>query len=64
MGITELIARDRDDYLAIAARLVAESAWRRDLAARIRAAHGRLFNVSDGIERLQALLQVEALQSR
>ena len=64
MGITELIARDRDDYLAIAARLVAEPAWRRDLAARIRAAHGRLFNVSDGIERLQALLQVEALQSR
>jgi len=61
LGVPELIARDRVDYLAIAARLIADPAWRRQLAATIRAAQDRLFGVPDAIEPLQNLLQTGAL---
>jgi predicted O-linked N-acetylglucosamine transferase (SPINDLY family) len=61
LGVPELIARDRVDYLAIAARLIADAAWRRQLAATIRAAQDRLFDVPDAIESLQSLFQTGAL---
>lgn len=61
LGAHELIARDRADYLAIAARLVADAAWRRELAATIRAAQDQLFDVSTAIDALQQLLQTGAL---
>jgi CRISPR-associated protein Csy1 len=57
LGATELIARDRADYLAIAARLCADPGWRGELAATIRGAHDRLFDVSTAIQALQELLQ-------
>jgi protein O-GlcNAc transferase len=57
LGVTELIARDRADYLAIAARLIADAAWRRQLATAIRATQDRLFDVTSGIDALQNLLQ-------
>jgi CRISPR-associated protein Csy1 len=57
LGAAELIARDRADYLAIAARLCADPAWRGELAATIRGAHDRLFDVSTAIDALQELLQ-------
>jgi protein O-GlcNAc transferase len=57
LGLSELIARDRADYLAIAARLCGDAAWRRACAARIRAGQSLLFDVSDAIESLQTLLQ-------
>jgi CRISPR-associated protein Csy1 len=59
LGIPELIARDRADYVALASRLIAEPTWRRSLADRIDAAQGRLFNVGDATARLQQLLQVD-----
>src|SRR4029077_4640326 len=37
LGVPELIARDRGDYVAIATRLIADVAWRRELSERIRA---------------------------
>ncbi len=57
LGVQELIARDRAEYLAIAARLVGDPAWRGELRTRIRAAHGRLFDMNDAIEPLQRLFQ-------
>ena len=38
LGLPELVAHDRADYLAIAARLVRDAGWRRELTARIPAA--------------------------
>lgn len=61
LGVPGLIARDRADYLAIAARLIADVAWRRELSERIRAGQGRLFDVPDAIASLEALLQTGAL---
>jgi protein O-GlcNAc transferase len=57
VGVPELIARDRTEYLALAARLVGDAGWRDELRRRIRAAHGRLFDVHDAIEPLQRLFQ-------
>jgi len=56
-----LIARDRADYVAIATRLIADVAWRRELSERIRAGQGRLFDVPDAIASLETLLQAGAL---
>jgi CRISPR-associated protein Csy1 len=63
VGVPELVARDRDDYLAIAARLIADGAWRREVAARIRAGRANLFNVPNAIEELQTLLQTGAART-
>jgi CRISPR-associated protein Csy1 len=60
----ELIASDRDAYIALASRLTTDSEWRRSLAARIRAAHSRLFNVGDATARLQELLQADEVRAR
>jgi predicted O-linked N-acetylglucosamine transferase (SPINDLY family) len=43
LGVTDTIARDVDDYVAIAARLAHDPAGRARLAERIRAAKGRIF---------------------
>jgi len=61
LGVPELIARDRAGYSAIAARLIADAAWRRELSARIRSAQGRLFDVRDAIASLETLLQTGTL---
>ena len=63
LGVPELIAADRADYLAIAARLAGDETWRRELATRIGAAQSRLFDVSDAIERLQLLLQADDIRA-
>jgi predicted O-linked N-acetylglucosamine transferase (SPINDLY family) len=63
LGVPELIARDRADYIALASRLIAEPAWRRSLADRIRAAQGRLFDVGDANARLQQLLQADDIRA-
>ncbi len=60
LGVPELIARDRADYLAIAARLCGDAAWRRDCAARIRAGQPLLFDVPAAIDSLQTFLQTDA----
>ncbi len=62
LGVPELVAGDRDGYVELALRLVAEPAWRRSLAERIRAAQGRLFDVGDAIARLQQFLQADDIR--
>jgi CRISPR-associated protein Csy1 len=57
LGIPELIARDEGDYARIAARLIAEVGWQRELAQRIAGARDSLFDVPDAIDRLQDFLQ-------
>ena len=63
LGLPELVADDRADYLAITARLAGDRAWRDQLAARIVAAQPRLFDVSDAIDRLQILLQADDVRA-
>jgi CRISPR-associated protein Csy1 len=63
LGTPELIAADRDDYLAIAARLCGDQTWRHELAARIGGAQSSLFDVPDAIERLQELLQADDIRA-
>jgi predicted O-linked N-acetylglucosamine transferase (SPINDLY family) len=60
IGVPELIARDRADYLDIGGRIVGDAAWRRELATRIRGGKGHLFDVPDAVESLQVLLQTGA----
>ncbi len=43
IGVPELVARDDDDYIAIAARLAAEPGWRAELRDRIRGGREGLF---------------------
>jgi protein O-GlcNAc transferase len=43
-GLPELVAKDDDDYVRIAARLADDCAWRETLAARIRENRGRVFD--------------------
>jgi predicted O-linked N-acetylglucosamine transferase (SPINDLY family) len=61
LELPELIAHERAEYLAIAARLASDSAWRNDLRARIGARQERLFDVSDAIVSLQVFLETGAL---
>jgi protein O-GlcNAc transferase len=61
IGVTDLIAADRDDYLRIACRLAADPAWRGEMRARIAGAQARLFDDPAPIERLQAFLQEVAV---
>jgi len=61
LGVPELIAHDRPEYLALAGRLAADPAWRTELRARIGAQQQRLFEVPDAVESLQAFLQAGTL---
>jgi CRISPR-associated protein Csy1 len=55
-GAPELIARDRDDYLRIANRLVDDAPWRERVAAAIRDGRGALFDAPAPVEAFAALL--------
>jgi len=46
MGLSELVARDEDDYVRLATRLADDADYRADVAARIRAAQGAVFDTS------------------
>ena len=43
-GAPELVARDRDDYLRIAARIIGDAAWRSEAAATLRAGCDAVFD--------------------
>ena len=43
-GVPDLVARDRDDYVAIAARIACDRAARDEIAARIREGRARVFD--------------------
>lgn len=60
LGFEELIARDRQDYVAIASRLALDVAYRREMAARILAAAPRLFGDMAPVRALEAFM-AEAL---
>ncbi len=57
MEIDELVAGDADDYVRIAARLAGDRPWREALAARIVAAHARVFDDRAPVEALARFLQ-------
>ena len=46
IGLDELVARDAEDYVAIALRLCRDSAWRRTLQERIATNAGVLFDTT------------------
>ena len=60
LGVEELIARDRADYVAIArTRFGTDRPWRDSLAQRIRDNHARLFGRTDALEHFVALIEAE-----
>lgn len=60
MEIAETVAATEDDYVAIAARLGRDPAWRRAVAATIAARKHRLFDDATPIRELEAFLKGEA----
>ena len=56
VGVSELVAHDRDEYVLIASRLLRDSAWRRELAARIRGGGERLFDTRAPVDAFAKLL--------
>jgi CRISPR-associated protein Csy1 len=56
-GVDELIARDTDDYVRIAARLATDAPWRGALKARIRDGHARVFADAAPVRALGDALQ-------
>lgn len=57
MEVRELIAADAADYVRIAARLALDRTWRDEIAARIRAAHARVFDDQAPIAALAQFLR-------
>lgn len=62
MGIDDLVARDRDDYVARAVRLATDAAWRDEVRGKILAAGGRIFENPAGVRDLEAFL-IEAVEA-
>jgi len=60
LGIGELVARDREDYVRIAARLAGDRAWREGVAARIRGGSGTLFDRPEPVAALAGFLESAA----
>ncbi len=57
IGVTDLVAGDRGDYVRLATRLAGDAAWRGELRRRIEGARDKLFDDRAPIERLQAFFQ-------
>ncbi len=57
MGLDDLIVADRDAYVRLAAVLARDADRRQEIAARIRAAHRRIFDDRAPIDALTALLR-------
>lgn len=60
IGMEELVARDGDDYVRLAARLCRDRPWRDGLSARIVARSGALFDQREPVEALEAFLESAA----
>lgn len=56
MGITETIAKDFDDYVAISARLALDESWRSEMADRVRVAKSRVYNDRKAVKGLEQFL--------
>ena len=59
-GVAELVARDQDDYVAIATRLAGDPAWRASLSARLRSGRNAVFDDSRPIVALAETLDALA----
>lgn len=57
MGVGELVARDEDEYVAIAARLGADPAWRREVKRRVRANVHKLYGRTEAVDAWATLLR-------
>lgn len=57
IGLGELIARDKNDYVAIAARLGSDPAWRQDIGARIAARKDALYGDRAPLDALASWLE-------
>jgi predicted O-linked N-acetylglucosamine transferase (SPINDLY family) len=57
IGMTDLIARDKDEYVAIAARLGCDVAWRRDVGRRIAERKDALYGDRAPLDALAAWLE-------
>ena len=60
IGMDELVARDRDDYLAIVARLVRDRPGVSRFGRASRGSPGRLFGRDDAEQALHAFFEAEA----
>lgn len=61
IGVKDLIAADRDDYLRIACRLAGDAGWRNEMREQITRAQPVLFDDPAPIARLQSFLQEAVL---
>lgn len=57
MGIDDTIARDKDDYVALAVRLGRDAAWRRDMAAKVATSRDRLYRDTAAVRALETLIE-------
>jgi len=56
MGLDELIARDKKDYVAIALRLGTDAAWRKEIQQRIEQNIGKIFENESPVKELEQFL--------
>ncbi|MCR4297871.1 MAG: tetratricopeptide repeat protein [Gallionella sp.] len=56
MGLDELIARDKNDYVAIALRLGTDAAWRQEIRQRIKQNIGKIFENESPVKELEQFL--------
>ncbi len=56
LGVEDLVARDRADYVRIAVRLGTDPDWRREISARISAGTSRLFGQQEPVAAFQSFL--------
>ena len=57
IGTTDTVARDKDDYVALAVRLGRDLTWRRDVAANVATRRHRLYNDRAPVVRLEQLFE-------
>jgi predicted O-linked N-acetylglucosamine transferase (SPINDLY family) len=55
LGVTETIAQDEDEYVAIAVRLAQDPQWRQELHTRLLANQRNLFGDQSGVQALEQL---------
>ena len=63
IGVTETIAANEDEYVAIAARLAHEPVWRMEVRGRMRAGRARAWRDRQAIEGLQTFLEQAVIAS-
>ncbi|MBV8538039.1 MAG: glycosyl transferase family 2, partial [Alphaproteobacteria bacterium] len=57
MGLEETIARDKDDYVALAIRLGRDGGWRKQLAAEVAARRDRVYRDTTPVRALETLIE-------